>query len=105
MVRKLVNPRNFLCVTWFIHPTRYLNFCTARKLLESHLIRMLYREEIEDVGGAMPPSKPLREDWIEIFERWVLADMPETPADLPTPEPDQAGTPEAGETPEATSSP
>ncbi len=73
--------------------------------LESHLIRMLYREEIEDVGGAMPPSKPLREDWIEIFERWVLADMPETPADLPTPEPDQAGTPEAGETPEATSTP
>lgn len=73
--------------------------------LESHLIRMLYREEIEDVGGAMPPSKPLREDWIEIFERWVLADMPETPADLPTPEPDQAGTPEAGEAPEATSTP
>ena len=73
--------------------------------LESHLIRMLYREEIEDVGGAMPPSKPLREDWIEIFERWVLADMPETPADLPTPEPDETGTPDAGDAPEATSTP
>jgi hypothetical protein len=46
---------------------------------------MLHREEIEDVGGAMPPSKPLREDWIEIFERWVLAGMPETPDDLPAP--------------------
>ena len=73
--------------------------------LESHLIRMLNREEIEDVGGAMPPSKPLREDWIEIFERWVLADMPETPADLPTPEPDETGTPDAGDAPEATSTP
>ena len=57
--------------------------------LESNLIRMLYREEI-DAGGAMPPSKPLREDWIEIFERWVLAGMPETPDDLPTPEPTDA---------------
>lgn len=58
--------------------------------LESNLMRMLYREDIEDVGGAMPPSKPLREDWVEIFERWVLAGMPETPDDLPTPEPTEA---------------
>jgi mono/diheme cytochrome c family protein len=67
--------------------------------LESNLIRMLHREEIEDVGGAMPPSKPLREDWIEIFERWVLADMPETPEDLPAPEP--SAIPEAGASPPA----
>ena len=58
--------------------------------LESNLMRMLYREEIEDVGGAMPPSRPLREDWVEIFERWVLAGMPETPDDLPAPEPTEA---------------
>lgn len=80
--------------------------------LESNLMRMLFREEIEDVGGAMPPSRPLREDWIEIFERWILADMPETPDDLPTPEPTEildAGTPPAGDDteppPEATSTP
>jgi len=52
--------------------------------LGSNLIRMLHREEI-DAGGPMPPSKPLREEWIEVWERWVLAGMPETPEDLPTP--------------------
>jgi len=54
--------------------------------LGSNLIRMLHREEI-DAGGPMPPSKPLREEWIEVWERWVLAGMPETPEDLPTPAP------------------
>ncbi len=54
--------------------------------LGSNLIRMLHREEI-DAGGPMPPSKPLREEWIEVWERWVLAGMPETPEDLPTPTP------------------
>lgn len=88
------------------------NAPNLKDALESNLIRMLRREEIEDVGGAMPPSKPLREDWIEIFERWVLADMPETPDDLPTPEPGgtlDTGTPSVeggtGPPPEATSSP
>ena len=71
--------------------------------LESNLIRMLHREEIEDVGSAMPPSKPLREDWIEIFERWVLAGMPETPEDLPTPEPLEQ--PDATATAEGTATP
>jgi mono/diheme cytochrome c family protein len=62
--------------------------------LESNLIRSLYREETEE-WGPMPPSKPLREDWIEIFERWVLAGMPETPDDLPateTPTTEPSGT-------------
>lgn len=54
--------------------------------LGSNLIRMIHREEI-DAGGPMPPSKPLKEEWIDIFERWVLAGMPETPEDLPTPIP------------------
>lgn len=50
--------------------------------LDSNLIRMLHREEIE-AGGPMPPTKPLKDEWIDIFERWVLAGMPESPEDLP----------------------
>jgi mono/diheme cytochrome c family protein len=54
--------------------------------LNSNLIRMIHREEIE-AGGPMPPTKALKEEWIDIIERWVLAGMPETMADLPgTPE-------------------
>lgn len=49
--------------------------------LGSNLIRMLYREEIE-AGGPMPPTKALKAEWIDIFERWVLAGMPETLDDL-----------------------
>jgi menaquinol-cytochrome c reductase cytochrome b/c subunit len=45
--------------------------------LGSNSIRMLHREEIE-AGGPMPPTKPLREDYIKIFELWTLAGMPET---------------------------
>ena len=50
--------------------------------LESNLIRMLYREEIE-AGGPMPPTKQLKEEWLDFFERWVLAGMPETAEDIP----------------------
>jgi len=64
--------------------------------LGSNLILMLHREEIE-AGGPMPPTKPLREDWIDIWERWVLAGMPENPEDVATPEPILVET----ETPEA----
>ena len=39
--------------------------------LKSNLILMLYREEIE-AGGPMPPTKALPEEFIKIFERWVL---------------------------------
>lgn len=45
--------------------------------LGSNLIRMLHREEI-DAGGPMPPKKELPAQYIEIYERWVLAGMPET---------------------------
>jgi len=45
--------------------------------LGSNLIRMLYREEI-DAGGPMPPSKPLPEAYIKIFELWVLGGAPNT---------------------------
>ena len=64
--------------------------------LGSNLILMLHREEIE-AGGPMPPTKPLREDWIEIWERWVLAGMPENPEDVATPEPTLVETPETQE--------
>ena len=64
--------------------------------LGSNLIRSLHREET-DAWGPMPPSRPLREDWIEIWERWVLAGMPASPEDLPTPVPTEAA---AGETAE-----
>ena len=54
--------------------------------LGNNLIRMIYREEI-DAGGPMPPTKALKPEWVDIFERWVLAGMPETPEDLPAESP------------------
>lgn len=72
--------------------------------LGSNLILMLHREEIE-AGGPMPPTKPLREDWIDIWERWVLADMPENPEDVATPEPTLVETPETQEDALATPTP
>lgn len=54
--------------------------------LGSILIRTLHREETDE-WGPMPPSRPLRDDWIEIWERWVLAGMPASPEDLPAPVP------------------
>lgn len=72
--------------------------------LGSNLILMLHREEIE-AGGPMPPTKPLREDWIDIWERWVLAGMPEIPEDVPTPEPTLVETPETQDNSLATPTP
>jgi menaquinol-cytochrome c reductase cytochrome b/c subunit len=46
--------------------------------LNSNLIRMLHREEI-DAGGPMPPSRPLPEAYIAFFERWVQGGAPNTP--------------------------
>ncbi|NIS79558.1 MAG: c-type cytochrome [Anaerolineales bacterium] len=79
--------------------------------LSSNAIRMIHREEI-DAGGPMPPTKALKEEWVDIFERWVVAGMPETPEDLPTPEPTEGieatpegeatTTPEGQATPQAT---
>jgi menaquinol-cytochrome c reductase cytochrome b/c subunit len=48
--------------------------------LNSNLIRMLHREEIE-AGGPMPPSKELKPELMAIFELWVQAGMPETAAE------------------------
>jgi len=40
--------------------------------LNSNLIRMINREEIE-AGGPMPPTRPLRPEEIDIITRWVEA--------------------------------
>jgi mono/diheme cytochrome c family protein len=45
--------------------------------LGSNLMRMLYHEEIE-AGGPMPPKKQLSEEYLHIFEQWILNGMPET---------------------------
>jgi len=52
--------------------------------LESNLILMLYREEIE-AGGPMPPTKALPEEYIQIFERWVLGGAPNTSEEIISP--------------------
>ena len=45
--------------------------------LNSNVIRMLHREDI-DAGGPMPPSKELKQEYIEMWEKWILAGAPET---------------------------
>ncbi len=49
--------------------------------LNSNLIRMIHYEEIEEVGGVMPPKKQLPPEYIDMFDRWVLAGMPNTAQD------------------------
>ncbi len=55
--------------------------------LGSYFIVTLYRESIldpvtgEKLIGPMPPTKAIKEDQIDIFERWILAGMPETAED------------------------
>jgi len=51
--------------------------------LESHLILTIHHESIFDASGAeiigpMPPTKQIKPEYIDIFEKWVLAGMPET---------------------------
>ena len=45
--------------------------------LNSNLIQMIYREEIE-AGGPMPPTRALKPELVEIIERWVLGGAPNT---------------------------
>ena len=57
--------------------------------LNSNLILMLHRQEIE-AGGPMPPTRELKPELTAIFERWVAAGAPETPeeaANLSSPAP------------------
>jgi quinol-cytochrome oxidoreductase complex cytochrome b subunit len=51
--------------------------------LDSNLIVTIYHESIFDAAGneiigPMPPTKKIKPEYIEIFEKWVLAGMPET---------------------------
>jgi hypothetical protein len=66
--------------------------------LTSNNILMIHREEIE-AGGPMPPTRALKPEVIEIFERWVLGGTVETAEEAaalsPTPVPE---IPEATET-------
>jgi mono/diheme cytochrome c family protein len=75
--------------------------------LESILIRVINREDLdylETPVGPMPPTKELKPELIDILERWVLGGAPETAAEAealsPTPESSETVTPEA--TPTAT---
>ena len=45
--------------------------------LNSNLILMINRQEIE-AGGAMPPTRALKPEVIDIFQRWVAAGAPQT---------------------------
>jgi mono/diheme cytochrome c family protein len=48
--------------------------------LGNNTIRMLHREDIE-AGGPMPPTKALKPEYIEIYERWVMGGAPNTAAE------------------------
>ena len=66
--------------------------------LNSNNILMLHRQEIE-AGGPMPPTRALKPELIEIFERWVLGGAPETTEEAAALSPTAAPTaPEATET-------
>jgi menaquinol-cytochrome c reductase cytochrome b/c subunit len=39
--------------------------------LNSNIILMLHRQEIE-AGGPMPPTRALKDEYIQIFERWIM---------------------------------
>ena len=62
--------------------------------LESNLILMLGRQEIE-AGGPMPPTKALKPELIDIFKRWVLGGAPHTAAEAAARSPSPQATPEA----------
>lgn len=66
--------------------------------LNSNLIQMIYREEIE-AGGPMPPTRALKPELVEIFERWVLGGAPNTADEAAalSPEPVEAAVEEAVE--------
>lgn len=69
--------------------------------LNSNMILMLHRQEIE-AGGPMPPTRALKDELIDIIEKWILAGAPQTaeqaaalttPTTVATPEMTQIPTP------------
>lgn len=69
----------------------------------SLMLRLLRREEVTEIKDLdpMPPARPLKPEWVEMFELWVAAGMPETPvpaagaAPVATPTPPVTGAPPA----------
>jgi menaquinol-cytochrome c reductase cytochrome b/c subunit len=59
--------------------------------LSSNLILMINRQEIE-AGGPMPPTRALKPELIDIFQRWVAAGMPETAEEAAPASGNQPGT-------------
>jgi ubiquinol-cytochrome c reductase cytochrome b subunit len=52
----------------------------------SYLIQVIRRQEILDANGekiigVMPPTKALKDEYVDIFVRWIMAGMPETAED------------------------
>jgi mono/diheme cytochrome c family protein len=48
--------------------------------MNSIMIRVLNREEVENIG-PMPPSKALKAEYIDVIVRWIMAGMPKTAGD------------------------
>ena len=70
--------------------------------LDSILILTLYREELDYLDpevGPMPPTKALKPELIEIFERWVMGGAPNTAAEAEALSPTPAYPAPAEETP------
>ncbi len=72
--------------------------------LLSNLIRMIQREEI-DAGGPMPPTKALKPEIIEIFERWVLGGAPQTAEQASAAKPAPVATLPTSANPQSTTTP
>ena len=72
--------------------------------LNNNLIRMIHREDIE-AGGPMPPTKALKDELIDILERWVLGGAPNTAADAAAAAPAEAPAPEQAPSTEPTETP
>jgi mono/diheme cytochrome c family protein len=70
----------------------------------SLLLRLIYREDIPNIAGPMPPSKPLPENLVKMIELWVLAGMPENESNLEGASPTE-GAPAPEEPPTPTPSP
>lgn len=72
--------------------------------LNNNLIRMIHREDIE-AGGPMPPTKALKDELIDILERWVLGGAPNTAADAAAAAPAEAPALEQAPSTEPTQTP
>ena len=47
-------------------------------VINSHLIKMINREDLGEQGGPMPPTKALKPEIIDIFTRWIAGGAPQT---------------------------